>query len=80
MQSEAYLLFTYPDEHSSPTLEIFMRTYICFYGGRQIELNAETLLGARDAAAAAFRVRNSQRYMVHVYLADVAIDTATLGA
>jgi hypothetical protein len=53
-----------------------MRTYVAFYKGRQLTVQAESSYKAQQQAAAKFRARKS--YEVTVVLADVVVDTAGL--
>lgn len=45
-----------------------MNGYVCFYKGKRIEVHAETLLKARDMAAAQFKARKA--YEVTCVLAE----------
>lgn len=53
-----------------------MRTYVAFYRGRQLTVQAETSYAAQLKAAAMMKARKS--YEVTVVLADVPVDPATL--
>ncbi len=53
-----------------------MRTYIAFYKGKRITIQAETSYAAQTAAAKMLKAKKS--YDVHVVLADTPIDTASL--
>ena len=45
-----------------------MNGYICFYKGKRLEIHADTLLAARDKAAAHFKARRA--YEVTCVLAE----------
>jgi hypothetical protein len=51
-------------------------TYICFYKGRQITVQAITSYEAQQAAAKQFKAKKS--YDVSVFLADKPVDAAVL--
>ena len=53
-----------------------MRTYVAFYKGQQITVQAESSYQAQQKAASQLRARKS--YEVTVVLADVPVDTASL--
>lgn len=53
-----------------------MRTYIAFYKGKKITVQADSSYAAQTAAAAQFRAKKS--WEVTVMLADVAVDTASI--
>jgi hypothetical protein len=53
-----------------------MRTYIAFYKGKQITVQADTSYNAQQQAAKLFKAKKS--YDVTVMLADVEVDTAQL--
>lgn len=44
--------------------------YLGFYNGRQVEIQAESLLDAKTQAINRFKPPKSKRHMVHVYLAE----------
>ena len=46
-----------------------MNGYICFYKGKRLEVHADTLLAARDKAAAHFKARHA--YAVICVLTEV---------
>lgn len=50
-----------------------MNTYIAFYNGKEIQIEAETKYKAQLAAAKAFKVKQGQEYKVSVEL--VALGT-----
>lgn len=54
-----------------------MRTYIAFYRGAQKTVNADTSYGAQKLAAALFRAK--KEHQVTVVLADVPVNTASIG-
>lgn len=53
-----------------------MRTYIAFYKGKKITVQADSSYAAQGVAAAQFRAKKS--WEVTVMLADVAVDTASI--
>ena len=60
------------------TIEI---TYICFFLQKpQFECKAASMFEAKQKAIAHFKPLKSNRHMVHCHLADVAVDTANIGA
>lgn len=46
-----------------------MNGYVAFYKGKRIEVRAETLLKARDLAAAQFKARKA--FEVNIILAEI---------
>jgi len=48
-----------------------MNGYVCFYGGKRIELHAESLLAAKKAAIKQFKPPRSREHLVTVVLAEV---------
>ena len=52
------------------------RTYVAFYRGRQLTVEAETSYAAQQKAAVLFKARKSHE--VTVVLADVPVDAAGL--
>lgn len=53
------------------------RTYLAYYRGRTIQVQAPSSYEAQQKAAREFGARKS--YQVSVVLADVPVDTASLG-
>lgn len=53
-----------------------MRTYIAFYKGRKIEVQAASSYAAQQEAAKVMKAKKS--YEVTVVLADVPVSTASL--
>jgi len=53
-----------------------MRTYICIYKDKKLTVEADSSYHAQQKAAYLFKAK--KRWDVSVYLADVAIDPATL--
>lgn len=45
-----------------------MHKYIAFYDGAQVEIEAESLYGAKLKAVAHFKPKKSKEHMVHVHL------------
>jgi NOL1/NOP2/fmu family ribosome biogenesis protein len=58
-------------------MEIGNRTYQAYYRGRTIQIQAQSSYQAQIRAAEIFGARKS--YQVSVVLADVPVDTASLG-
>ena len=55
-----------------------MRTYIAFYNGQKVQIEADSLYAARLKAEAALKVPKSKRGLLAVVLADVPVDPASL--
>jgi hypothetical protein len=56
-----------------------LRTYKAFYNGKTHEFIAETSYQAQQHAIKYFKVPKSKQGLLAIVLADVPIDTATLG-
>lgn len=61
----------------SPTMEIGNCIYQAYYRGRTIQVEAQSSYQAQLRAAEIFGVRKA--YQVTVVLADVPLDTASIG-
>lgn len=53
-----------------------MRTYVCFYRGRQLVVQADRTIEAQEKALKIFKAR--KQYEVDVVLADTSIEPAAL--
>lgn len=47
-----------------------MNGYVCFYGSKRIEVRAETLYAAQQAAVKELNPPKSKKHMVHCALAE----------
>jgi len=61
-----------------------MNKYKAFYNGRETEVDADTLFGAKEKAIQFFRPPKSKAHMVHVHLLsvggrEVVHSTASIG-
>lgn len=59
--------------------EITLYEYIAFYNSRQTIVKASSSYAAQQEAVKLFKPPKSKEHMVHVYLADVPIDTSSIG-
>jgi hypothetical protein len=53
-----------------------MRTYVCFYRGRRLVVQADRTIEAQEKAAKLFKAR--KQYEVDVVLADTPVEPASL--
>lgn len=57
-----------------------MNGYVCFYGGKRIELRADSLYAAKLKALEVFKPSKSKAHMVSVVLAEKGDETVVHAA